>query len=113
VAILSVGVLAIAGAGVQVRSQLDDARLDTERTIVARQVMERLRTGPFVAIRSGTDTVMVGARRYVVTRTVTSPTSRLRLIDLSVSTDDPAFGGTASQMFSGRVQAPRPTPVAP
>jgi len=113
VAILSIGVLAIARAGIQVGTQLGESRLDTEEALVARQVMDRLRTGPFAAIRDGTDTVMVGSRAYVVTRTVTSPTSRLKLVDLSISTDDPALAATASRVFSSRVHATRPLPVAP
>lgn len=112
VVILSIGVLAIAGASLQVGGQLSESRLETERTLVARQAMERLRTGPWTSIRSGADTVAVGSRSYVVTRTVTSPLRRVKLVELSVYADDPALA-TAPRVFTGRIQADRPLPVAP
>ena len=109
--ILSVGVLAIAGISVQVGTQNSMSTSQTDQALAAQQVMEALHLTGFAATSSGTDTISVGNRRYIVTRTVTTPTTRVKLIQLTVTSARNRM--TSPRVFTSRMYQNRQLPSAP
>lgn len=108
-AILSIGVLAVTGITLQVGAQNRVSTWQTDESLVAGQVFERLRRAGYAAAAGGNDTVAVGNRTYVVGVAVTTPATRVKQVDLSVR---PRRGGTA-RTYTGRIYETRPLPSAP
>jgi len=108
--ILSVGMMAIAGISLQVGTQNKLSTSQTDQSLAAQQVMETLQRVGYAATTSGTDTISVGNRRYRVTRSVTTPNARVKLVQLTVS----AMTGTASpRVYTSRIYESRQLPAPP
>lgn len=107
--ILSIGVLAVAGISLQVGAQNRLSTWQTDQSMAAQQVMEALQRRGYAAATSGTDTVTVGTRTYVVTSTVTVPVNRVKQVTLDVR---PARGGRG-RTYTGRIYENRQLPAAP
>lgn len=108
--LLSVGMMAIAGISLQVGTQNRLSMTQTDQSLAAQQVMEALQRSGYAATTSGTDTVSVGTRTYLVTRTVTTPTQRVKLVQLTVTSQS---GLSTPRVFTSRVYERRQLPVAP
>ncbi|MDX1394843.1 MAG: prepilin-type N-terminal cleavage/methylation domain-containing protein [Gemmatimonadota bacterium] len=108
--ILSVGMMAIAGISLQVGTQTKLSTSQTDQSLAAQQVMETLLGGGYAAAASGSDTVSVGNRVYQVTRSVTSPTSRVKLVQLTVT---PITGNGSARVYTSRMYENRQLPAAP
>lgn len=108
--ILSVGMLAIAGVSLQVGTQNKLSTSQTDQSLAAQQVMETLQRAGYAATTSGTDTVSVGNRTYWVTRAVTTPNTRVKLVRLTVT---PASGTSSARVYTSRVYETRQLPAPP
>lgn len=107
--IMSFGMLAIAGISLHVGSQTQLSTWQTDQAMVAQQVMERLQRVNYAAIASGTDTVSVGNRTYVVNRLVSQPAPRVKRVQLTVLSSQRA----APRVFVSRIYETRQLPPAP
>ena len=104
--ILSVGLLALTTITAGVASQ---TRISAERTaqaMAAQQVLEDYARRGYAAAASRVDTVQVSGRSYVVTSTVTDPSSRVRQISAVVNGRGPSNART----YVARVYDPIPLP---
>lgn len=112
IVILSIGMMAIAGISLQVAAQNSMSTWQTDQSLAAQLVMERLQGWGYGygTAASGTDTVMVGNRTYLVNRLVTNPAPRVRDVKLTVIS--PA-GRASSRVFVSRIYANRQLPAAP
>jgi len=111
--ILSVGMLAIAGISLQVGTQTALATSQTDQSLAAQQVMERLQSSRYTNVSSGSDTVTIANRRYLVTRSVSTPTTRVKLIQLTVTAAGNRGRRTAARVYTGRIYDARQLPSAP
>lgn len=91
--ILSFGLLAMAASSAYVFGQIRSNAFDTQRNLARQQVIEQLRGTFFSNIATNSTGLSVG--RYVVTWTVTQPTSAVKR--LNVITSGPAYGRTSSK----------------
>lgn len=107
--ILSIGMLSVAGISMSVGRQTGLATWQTDQALAAQAVLERTHQQGFDAATSGTDTVAIGNRTYVVTRTVTLLGPRVKEVQATVT----ASNGRAPKTFSTRLHKPRPLPTAP
>jgi type II secretory pathway pseudopilin PulG len=107
--IMSVGMLAIAGISLQVGAQNRWSTWQTDQALAAQQVMERLQRIGYTAVGSGTDTISVGNRRYVVNRVVGQPAPRVKRVQLTVLSSQ----GAAPRTFVSRIYQTRPLPASP
>jgi Tfp pilus assembly protein PilV len=110
--ILSVGMMAIAGISLQVGTQNKLSTSQTDQSLAAQQVMETLQQAGYAATTNGADTVTVGNRRYLVRRAVTTPTSRVKLVQLTVSAVT-ANGLTTPRVYTSRIYESRQLPAPP
>ena len=108
--ILSVGMMAIAGVSLQVGTQTKLSTWQTDQSMAAEQVMESLQRAGYAAAASGSDTVSVGNRVYQVTRVVSSPLTRVKLVQLTVT---PLTGTASARVFTNRMYDNRQLPAAP
>lgn len=108
--LLSVGMMAIAGISLQVGTQNRLSMTQTDQSLAAQQVMETLQRSGYAATTSGTDTVSIGTRTYIVTRAVTTPTRRVKLVQLTITSQN---GLSTPRVFTSRVYERRQLPVAP
>jgi len=109
VLVSSVGVVAAANVSLGIGSQARLARWDTDRSVVARNILEDLGQAGYASAVSRQVVVVLGPRQYQVTQTVTSPAPRLKHIRLAVS--PPA--GRAPGVVETRLAKSRPLPYAP
>ncbi len=107
--ILSAGLLAIAGLGLPVASQVRDAGSEAERTLAAQEALERLQADGFATAASGTDTARFGNRAYVVNRVVTPSAPSVKHVQVTVSPTP----GTSSRTLASRIYDSKPLPGAP
>lgn len=108
--ILSVGMMAIAGISLQVGTQTKLSTSQTDQSLAAQQVMEALQQNGYAAATNGQDTVSVGNRQYLVTRAVTTPNMRVKLVQLTVT----SVNGLASpRVYTSRIYETRQLPAAP
>lgn len=111
--IMSMGMLAIAGVSLHVGSQTQLSTWQTDQALAAQQVMERLQRVGYAAVGSGTDTVSVGNRTYVVNRLVSRPAPRVKRVQLTVLSLRGAAQRAAPRVFVSRIYEPRPLPPSP
>lgn len=109
--IMSIGMLAIAGISLQVGSQNQWSTWQTDQAMAAQQVMERLQRMDYTTIASGTDTVSVGNRTYVVNRLVSGPAPRVKRVQLTVLSTQPQ--PTSPRVFVSRIYQTRQLPPSP
>ena len=104
--ILTVGLLALASISAAVASE---TRISAERTaqaMAAQQVLEGYTQRGYSVAASGVDTIQVSGRPFIVTSTVTDPSSRVRQISAVVS----GRGPTVARTFVTRIYNPIPVP---
>jgi prepilin-type N-terminal cleavage/methylation domain-containing protein len=104
--ILSVGLLALTTISAGVASQ---TRISAERTaqaMAAQQVLEDYTRRGYAAATSGVDTVQISGRAYVVSSTVTDPSSRVRQVSSVVN----GRGPTVARTYITRIYDPIPVP---
>ena len=104
--ILSVGLLALTTITAGVASQ---TRISAERTaqaMAAQQVLEDYTRRGYAAATGRVDTVQVSGQSYIVTSTVTDPSSRVRQVSAVVTGRGPAIART----YVARVYDPIPLP---
>ena len=104
--LLTVGLLALTSITASVASQTRISAEKTAQAMAAQQVLEDYTRRGYTAATSGVDTIQVGGRPYVVTSTVTDPSSRVRQISSVVS----GRGPTAARTFVTRIYNPIPVP---
>ena len=107
--LLTVGILAVAGIGLQVAAQNRWSHWQTDETLAAQEVLERLQRAGYAAATSGTDTVTIGQNTYRITRAVTQVANRVRQVQVTVAS---ASGGR-TRTFTSRLYAPRQLPAPP
>lgn len=108
--LLAVGMMAIAGISLQVAAQNTESTWQTDQALAAQLVMERLHRSGYASATTGTDTVSIGNRQYVVNRIVTSPAPRVKNVQLTVVSP---LGRTANRVFVSRMYENRQLPAAP
>ena len=107
--IFSIGMLAIAGVSLQVGTQNKLSTFQTDQSLAAQQVMEEMQRMGYAAAASHTDTVSVGNRTYYVQSVVTTPATRVKLVQLTVT----SRSGVAARTFTNRMYEARQLPAAP
>ena len=107
--LFAVGMLAVAGIGLQVAAQNRWSDWQTDETLAAQEVLERIQGSGYAAATSGSDTLTVGQTTYSVTRTVTQLANRVRQVQVTVATSS----GTRSRTFTSRLYEPRQLPAPP
>jgi Tfp pilus assembly protein PilV len=107
--LFAVGMLAVAGIGLQVAAQNRWSDWQTDETLAAQEILERVQRAGYATASSGSDTVTVGHTTYRVTRTVTQLANRVRQVQVTVAT----AGGARSRTFTSRLYEPRQLPAAP
>lgn len=86
VVILAFGLLAVAGVSLMVAGQTRGAAYDTDQAMIAQQIMDVMAQDyDAVATGSSDTTVTISGRTYTVTSNVSSPSSRLKDVELVVS----------------------------
>lgn len=108
--IFAVGMLAVAGISLSVGAQTNWAVWQTDQSLAAQQVLERVQRAGYAAATSGTETVTVGNRTYSVTRTVTQVSSRVKEVSVTVATTRAWDKGVPPRTFVTRLNEPRPLP---
>lgn len=111
--IFAIGMLAVAGISLSVGAQTNWSVWQTDQSLVAQQVLERVQQDGYDAATSGTETVTVGNRTYVAERTVTQIAPRVKEVALTVSTTRADDKGVPSRTFVTRLYEPRQLPSAP
>jgi Tfp pilus assembly protein PilV len=106
--LMSVGMLAVAGISMQVATQNRWSNWQTDQSLAAQEVLERVQRAGYDAAVSGTDTVTVGNRTYNVQRTVTTLGNRVKEVRVTVVSPN-----IRSRDFTTRVYEPRQLPTAP
>ena len=109
VTILVIGLMAVAGLTLATAAQVRIATIQGGQTVAAQQVLEELQLAGFDAAASGTDTVSVDGRDYVVTVTVTTASARVKNVQASVA----GVGSLGAQTMTTRLYKPRPLPSGP
>jgi Tfp pilus assembly protein PilV len=111
--ILSVGVLAIAGISLQVGTLNALSTSQTDQSLAAQQVMESMQAAGYANASSGSDTITVANRRYVVTTSVTTPSLRVKLVQLTVTAAGNRGRQISAGVYTGRIYDARQLPSAP
>jgi type IV pilus modification protein PilV len=107
VVILAFGLLAIAGMSMSTAGQTRGAAYDTDRAMAAQQIMDAMAQDYDVAVVGTSDTtVTVAGRSYTVARTVTQTSSKLKSVQLVVTSSFTAVPDT----FLTRVHKPSALP---
>jgi Tfp pilus assembly protein PilV len=107
--LMGVGMLAVAGISMQVATQNRWSNWQTDQSLAAQEVLERVQRAGFDAAVSGTDTVTVGNRTYNVQRTVTTIGNRVKEVTVTVVAPS---GNVRSRDFTTRVYEARQLPTA-
>ena len=107
--LFAVGMLAVAGIGLQVAAQNRWSDWQTDETLAAQEILERVQRAGYAVATSGSDTVTVGHTTYSVTRTVTQLANRVRQVQVTVATS----GNTRTRTFTSRLYEPRQLPAPP
>ena len=84
IAILGIGILAVAGLVSSAAERTRAAQRLTDRAFVAQQELETAYLTPFDSLVSATDTI-AGSPAYVIDRSVSLVGTRLKRVDVSVS----------------------------
>lgn len=108
--LMGVGMLAVAGISMQVATQNRWSNWQTDQSLAAQEVLERVQRAGYDAAVSGTDTVTVGTRVYNVQRTVTTVGNRVKEVTVTVVAPR---GNVRSRDFTTRVYEARQLPAAP
>lgn len=108
--IFAVGMLAVAGISLSVGAQTNWAVWQTDQSLAAQQVLERVQREGYAAATSGTETVTVGNRTYSVSRTVTQVSSRVKEVSVTVTTTRGWDRGVPPRTFVTRLYEPRALP---
>lgn len=112
--ILAFGMLAVAGLSLSVGAQTNWSMWQTDQSLAAQQVLERVQRNGYDAVAAGTDTVTVGNRTYYATRSVTTISPLVKEVSVLIT---PARGGdyrgSPPRTFVTRLYKPRPLPTAP
>lgn len=106
--ILSVGMLSIAGISLSVGAQTQWAAWQTDQSLAAQTVLERVQREGYDAADNGTDTVVIGTKTYLVNRTVTEVEPRVKEVQATVSGVH-----VSPRTFVTRVYKERPLPTPP
>lgn len=106
--ILSVGMLSVAGISLSVGAQTRWSTWQTDQSLAAQEVLERVQREGFDAAASGTETVGIDNREYVVTRTVTLVEPRVKEVEVSVESEH-----VSARTFTTRLYKERPLPPPP
>lgn len=106
--ILSFGLLSVAGISLSVGAQTRWATWETDQSLVAQEVLERVQSEGYDNAESGTETVSIGNRGYDVTREVDDVANRVKEVRVSISSEH-----AAERVFITRVYKPRPLPPPP
>ncbi len=106
--ILSVGLLSVAGISLSVGAQTSWATWETDQSLAAQEVLERVQREGYENAESGTETVTIGNREYDVTREVEDVANRVKEVRLSISSEH-----ASERVFVTRVYKPRPLPPPP
>lgn len=101
--VLSAGLLAAAGLSTAVEEQRRLASRETERTLVAQQVLDSIRQAGFVAARDGAAVLRVAGRRWPVTWAVQEAAPRLKTVEVRVQ----GRSGDAPLSVATRLHRPR------
>lgn len=107
--ILTIGMLSVAGITLSVGAQTNWATWQTDQALAGQQVLERVQQAGFDAAVSGTDTVTIGNRTYVVNRVVSQVAPRVKEVRATVVSS----GSAAPRTFVTRLHKPRPLPPPP
>jgi Tfp pilus assembly protein PilV len=107
VTVLVIGLLAVSGLSLATAAQARIADVRSDQMITGQSVIEDIRQAGFDAAASGVDTVTTGGRTFYVTRTVTVPNSRTKLINVQIA---PATGGLTVRSFNTVIHAARSLP---
>lgn len=109
--LLAVGMMAVAGISLQVAAQNRWSSWQTDQTLAAQEVLERVQHEGYASAASGTDTVTIGQNTYTVNRSVTQVTNRVKQVQVTVVSPH----GARSRTFTSRLYEPRqlPSPPAP
>lgn len=108
--IFAIGMLAVAGLSLSVGAQTNWAVWQTDQSLAAQQVLERVQREGYAAAASGVDTVTVGNRTYEVTRRVTQIAPRVKEVSVTVATTREWDRGVPPRTFVTRLYEPRPLP---
>lgn len=109
--IFAVGMLAVAGLGLAVGAQTNWSVWQTDQSLAAQQVLERVQREGYDAATSGSETVTVGNRTYTVDRTVSQIGTRVREVSVTVTTTRAWDRGVPPRTFVTRLYEPRPLPT--
>ena len=109
--IFAVGMLAVAGVSLSVGAQTNWAVWQTDQSLAAQQVLERVQHEGYAAANGGTETVTVGNRSYTVTRNVNQVAPRVREVSVTVTTTQAWDRGVPPRTFVTRLYEPRPLPT--
>lgn len=110
ITIFAIGMLAVAGISLSVGAQTNWAVWQTDQSLAAQQVLERVQREGYSLATSGTETVTVGNRTYSAARTVTQVSSRVKEISVTVSTTREWDRGVPPRTFVTRLYEPRALP---
>lgn len=112
VVLLAVGIMAMTGVSLSVAAQNRLSTWETDQALAAQLVMERLHGSGYgyASLASGTATVAIGNRTYVVNRLVTSPAPRVKNVRLTVIS---TAGRVGSRSFVSRIYSNRQLPPKP
>jgi Tfp pilus assembly protein PilV len=108
--LMGVGMLAVAGISMQVATQNRWSNWQTDQSLAAQEVLERVQRAGYEAAASGTDTVTVGNRTYNVQRNVTTIGNRVKEVTVTVIAPK---GNVRSRDFTTRVYQARQLPTPP
>lgn len=108
--IFAIGMLAVAGISLSVGAQTNWSVWQTDQSLAAQQVLERVQREGYGAASSGTETVTVGNRSYTASRTVTQVSPRVKEVSVTVSTTRDWDKGVPPRTFVTRLYEPRPLP---
>ena len=111
--ILSVGMLTIAGISLHVVTQNALSTSQTDQALAAQQVMESLQIAGYANVSSGSDTITVANRQWVVAKSVTTPSARVKLVQLTVTAAGYRGRQFSARVFTGRIYNARQLPAAP
>lgn len=109
--IFAIGMLAVAGLSMSVGAQTNWSVWQTDQSLAAQQVLERVQREGYAAAASGTETVTVGNRTYTAARTVTQIGPRVKEVSVTVSTTRAWDKGVPPRTFVTRLYEPRPLPT--
>lgn len=110
-AILSVGLLSIAGIAMSVGAQTRLSTWQTDQALAAQVVLERVHNAGYDAATDGTDTVYIGSKRYIANRSVTVVEARVKEVRVTVSSQyDVVPRAFTTRLHQARQLPPPPSP---